>query len=289
MKNNRLYGYFITFTAYLIWGILPIYWKLLASVPATEILFHRILWTSAFLLIITLTKYRKYLIHEFRNNPKIKLILLSAMFLGMNWYLFIYAISINRILDASLGYYINPLVSVLLGVIFLGEKLPGIQKISLVFAIIGVSIITVNYGRLPLISLLMAFAFGSYGLVRKKLNMESIPAVFMEATILLSIILIYLFFSINDISEIVFFNCDVITVALLIFSGVVTFFPLVLYGKGVTMISLKSVGFLQYIAPTFMLIIGTLVYGEPFSASSLISFGFIWLGLGLYSWSVLKR
>lgn len=289
LNQKNLLGYIYTFSGYAIWGILPIYWKWLSDVDSAEIIFHRILWTSIYLGIIVAIFYRNYLKKEITTNSKFKWIFLSAILLGMNWYLFIYAISINRILDASLGYYINPLVSVLLGVFFLKEKLPKIQIFSVLLAGVGVAVMTINYGRLPVISLVLALSFGSYGLVRKMINMKSIPAVFLEALIMLPVFAVYFWISGNGISESAIFNSDLTTVALLVFSGVVTFVPLILFGQGITMISLKSVGFLQYITPTMMLLIGTLLYNEPFSATSFVSFGFIWVALGIYTWSVFKK
>ena len=289
MKSNKMKGYFITFLAYFIWGVLPIYWKMIKHVPPLEVLVHRILWTLLILIIINLLKYRSYLTDTFRNNKNLKYIFLSALLIGTNWYLFIYAISINRILDASLGYYINPLVSVLLGIIFLKEKLPREQIISVVLASIGVLYMTFNYGRLPIISLALAFSFAFYSLIRKKINLKTIPALLLETSIVLPIFIIIFAKSINSFADIVFFHTDTMTVILLIFAGVVTLVPLALFGQGVTMIPLKSVGFLQYIAPTFMLVLGTLIYGEVFTITHLVSFTFIWLALGIYTWSVLRK
>ena len=289
MKSKKLKGYFITFLAYFIWGILPIYWKMVKHVPPFEVLVHRILWTLVILLIVNMIKYRNYLKETFRNNKNLKYIFLTALLIGTNWYLFIYAISINRILDASLGYYINPLVSVLLGVVFLREKLTREQIISVTFAAIGVLYMTVNYGRLPIISLALAFSFAFYSLIRKKINLKPIPALLLEASIVLPIFILIFMTSIDSFANIVFFHTDFTTVILLIFAGVVTLVPLALFGQGVTMIPLKSIGFLQYIAPTFMLLIGTILYNEPFTITHFVSFTFIWLALGIYTWSVLRK
>ncbi|MFP4546608.1 MAG: EamA family transporter RarD [Fidelibacterota bacterium] len=289
MKNNPLIGYFYTFLAFLIWGLLPVYWKQLSHVTALEILVNRILWTFVILFILVLIKYRQYILQIIKTNKGFKYLLVSAVFLGTNWYLFIYAISINRILDASLGYYINPLVSVLLGVIFLKEKLPKPQIVAVILAMIGVLYLTLNFGRLPLLSLTLAFSFGSYGLIRKKINIKPIPAVMIESLLLFPLFLLIFILSIDSFQEIMFFNSNPYTIFLLIGAGVVTLVPLVFYGQGVTMIPLKSVGFIQYITPTFMLLIGTIIYGEPFTTVHLISFVFIWVALGIYTWSVFRR
>ncbi len=288
-KKPILTGYFITFLAFFIWGILPIYWKQLDMVTSLEILVHRILWTFVSLLFISLIKYRVYIRHIIKTNKKLKYLFLSAFFLGTNWYLFIYAVSIDQILDASLGYYINPLVSVLLGVIFLKEKLPRAQLIAVLLAILGVLNLTMAYGHLPLISLTLALSFGFYGLVRKRINIKPIPAVTIESLILLPVFIPVMLSSLPSISAMSFLSGNSRIDLFLIMGGVVTFVPLVLYGQGVTMIPLKSVGFLQYITPTFMLLIGTLMYDEPFSTTQLISFSLIWIALILYSWSALQR
>ncbi len=289
MKTNPLIGYFYTFLAFLIWGLLPVYWKQLSHVTALEILVNRILWTFIILFILVLIRYRRYILQIMKSNKGFKYLFVSAIFLGTNWYLFIHAISINRILDASLGYYINPLVSVLLGVIFLREKLPKPQIVAVILAMIGVLYLTLNFGRLPLISLTLAFSFGSYGLIRKKINIKPIPAVMIESLLLFPLFLIIFILSIDSFKEVMFLNSNPYTVLLLVGAGVVTLVPLVLYGQGVTMIPLKSVGFIQYITPTFMLLIGTIMYGEPFTTVHLVSFLFIWLALGIYTWSVFRR
>ncbi len=281
-------GYILTILAYFIWGALPIYWKLLKDVTPIEILFHRILWAFLFLSIISFIKYRSYLSGIIKDKSKWKLLLFSSLLIGVTWYVFIYAISINRILDASLGYYINPLVSVILGVIFLKEKLSRIQIIAVLFAVIGVGYMTINYNRLPILSLVLALSFGLYGLMKKILKVKPIPALLIETALLLPLFLGIFYFSLPNPRQISFLSISPKIDFLLIFSGVVTFTPLILFGKGANLIPLKSVGFIQYIAPTFMLLIGVLMYKEPFTQTHIISFGFIWTALVIYSWSVLK-
>ena len=290
MKNqvNNPIGYILTFLAYFIWGIMPIYWKLLKHVDPMEILFHRLLWSFIFLLIISLFKHKSYLYDVLRNKSNRKLLLFSSFLIGINWYVYIYAISINRILDASLGYYINPLVSVILGVVFLKEKLPRLQIIALILAIIGVGYMTINYGRLPIISLILAMSFGLYGLMKKTLKIEPIPALLIETGLILPLFFGIFYFNIQNSEQISFLSISMKTDFLLIFSGVATLTPLTFFGKGASLIPLKSVGFIQYITPTFMLLIGTLMYNEPFSVTHIVSFGFIWGALTIYSWSLLK-
>ena len=290
MKNqvNNPIGYILTFLAYFIWGIMPIYWKLLKHVDPMEILFHRLLWSFIFLLIISLFKHKSYLYDVLRNKSNRKLLLFSSFLIGINWYVYIYAISINRILDASLGYYINPLVSVILGVVFLKEKLPRLQIIALILAIIGVGYMTINYGRLPIISLILAMSFGLYGLMKKTLKIEPIPALLIETGLILPLFFGIFYFNIQNSEQISFLSIPMKTDFLLIFSGVATLTPLTFFGKGASLIPLKSVGFIQYITPTFMLLIGTLMYNEPFSVTHIVSFGFIWGALTIYSWSLLK-
>ena len=287
-KENNPIGYLFTVSAYVMWGGLAIYWKMLKEVTAIEVQFHRVLWSSIILLVVVFLKYKSYLFDLIKDKIRWKYLLFSSVLIGINWYVFIYAISINRILDASLGYYINPLISIILGVIFLKEKLSVIQFFAVFLAVIGVIYITVDYGKLPIISLVLAISFGLYGLVKKLMAIEAIPSVLIESVLLLPIFYGLFYFSIKDPANIAFFSKSLKIDFLLIFSGVVTFIPLFLFGKGTSMIPLKSVGFIQYIAPTMMLLIGVLIYNEPFNITQLISFSLIWFALGLYSWSILK-
>jgi chloramphenicol-sensitive protein RarD len=282
----RPLGYVLTFLAYFIWGIMPIYWKLLNPVDPREVLFHRLLWTFIFLSIISLFKYKRYLCDLLRDKHKRKLLLFSSLCLGTNWALFIYAISINRILDASLGYYINPLVSVMLGVVLLKEKLPRLQIIAVILAIIGVGYMTVNYGRLPVISLTLAISFGLYALMKKTLRVEPIPALLIETGLLLPLFFGFFYFSIQNSESISFLSTSMNIDVLLILSGIATVIPLTLFGKGASLIPLKSTGFLQFITPTFMLLIGTVMYNEPFTMTHIVSFGLIWAALAVYSCSL---
>lgn len=286
-QGVRPLGYVLTFLAYFIWGIMPIYWKLLNPVDPREVLFHRLLWTFIFLSIISFFKYRRYLYNLFREKHKRKLLLFSSLCLGTNWALFIYAISIDRILDASLGYYINPLVSVMLGVVFLKEKLPRLQIIAVILALFGVGYMTINYGRLPVISLTLAASFGLYALMKKTLRVEAIPALLIETGLMLPLFIGFHYFSTQNSHPISFLSTSMTIDVLLILSGIATVIPMTLFGKGASLIPLKSTGFLQYITPTFMLLIGTVIYNEPFTLTHTVSFGLIWAALAVYSYSLI--
>ncbi len=289
-KKNKtiLLGYLFAFLSYFLWGILPIYWKLIKTVPVFELLAHRIFWSFIFLSLIMFFQKRQDVFNIFKNKKLLKGLFLASLLIGTNWFVFIFAVNSNRILEASLGYYINPLISVLLAVFVLKERLTLLQLVALIFAFSGVLYLTINFGKLPIISLILAFSFALYGLTKKKLNIESLPALTIETLVLAPLTfgyIIFLFISQNN----TFLNNSFRIDSLLIFSGVVTALPLYLFGKGVQRIPLKSVGFLQYIAPTFMLIIGTLIYHETFSRVHLISFIFIWIALILYTISLFKK
>jgi chloramphenicol-sensitive protein RarD len=190
--------------------------------------------------------------------------------------------------DSSLGYYINPIVSVLLGVIFLKERLTRLQVVAVLFAGAGLLWLTIQYGRIPAISLILALTFGFYGLLRKKANLESMPGLMIETLLLAPVALWYLW-HVEFNGTGVFGHEDLASNLLLIFGGPVTAIPLYWFGISATRIPLSTIGFLQYISPTLALLIGTLIFKEPFNATYLVSFGLVWTGLGIYSYSIIRK
>lgn len=276
-------------SAYLIWGFLPIYWKLVDHVPSMEVLAHRIVWSLLFMLIMFVAMRKvdqlKYDIRYLMTHPKIIAgISLSALFISINWVLFIWAVANERIIEVSLGYYINPLLNVLLGVLFFKEKLNFWQKISVILALIGVSIMTFSFGQVPYISLILAFSFGMYGLVKKQTKIGAMTGLTIETLLLTPVALGFLLWVHEDFSA-VFYTDEPTTGFLLIGTGIATAIPLLLFGIGAQKIPLSFIGFLQYIAPTIMLILGVIFYGEDFTSVHAISFIFIWIGLIIYSFA----
>jgi chloramphenicol-sensitive protein RarD len=208
--------------------------------------------------------------------------------IGGNWFVYIYAVNHNHIVEASLGYYINPLVNVLLGVLFLHERLRRMQVIAVILALAGVSWLTLHLGRLPWISLYLACSFAFYGLLRKKANLESLPGLLIETLILSPIALFYLIYA-NQMGTGMFLHHSILTDILLILGGPVTAIPLFWFGKAATRIPLSTIGFIQYLSPTFQLLIGLLVYHEEFSPVYLTCFGLVWSGLLIYTFSLVRE
>lgn len=282
-KNEQLTGAVCGAAAFLIWGLSPVYWKVLKIVPALEVIMHRIVWSFIFLvpMIIIQGKWEEC-VEVFKNFKTLIILLFTALFVAFNWLIYIWAVNHGRVLEASLGYYINPLVNVLLGVIFLKERLRHMQLIAVILAGSGVLILTLYYGKFPWVSLTLAFSFGLYGLIRKVVAVASLTGLCIE-TLLLSIpagiYLIYL----NTHDSGAFLRIDFSTDVFLVGSALVTALPLLLFILGTKRLNLSTIGFLQYIAPTCMFLLGVFVYGEPFSKIQVITFSLIWTALGIYS------
>ncbi len=285
--KNYKSGLVYALMCYGAWGVFPAYWKLLRHVPPQQILAHRILWSMVFLLLILLWR-RQSLFLEYLRTPKTLLILLlTSLLIGGNWYTYIWAVNNNHIVDSSLGYYINPIVNILLGVLFLKERLTKIQVWALGFAFAGVAYLTWHYGRLPVISLILAFSFGFYGLLRKKANLASMPGLMVETLLLTPVALWYLW-HVNHLGSGSFLHSSATTDILLIVGGVVTALPLFWFGIAATRIPLSTLGFIQYLAPTMQLLIGVLMFDEPFNTAYIITFALVWTGLGIYSYALVK-
>lgn len=278
--------------SYLLWGLLPIYWKFLDQVPAKEILANRILWSFVFMIVILLlTKkwglFAKTLKGFASNQKQLYALALASLLISINWFIYIWAVNSGQMIEASLGYYINPLVSFLLGVLVLKERLSKVQYVSFFLAAVGVMIISLSYGRFPWIAIALAISFGLYGLAKKLINVESSVGLTLETLVMAPFALfymIYLLFS-NESSFLTMgFTADL----LLIGSGAATAIPLLYFAKGAQKIPLSLLGFLQYIAPTITLILGIFIYGEHFSKLQLLAFIFIWSALTIYSVSKTK-
>lgn len=273
---------------YAVWGLFPIFWKAITGVPAVNVLAHRIVWSFAILLIWVLLTNRQTFI-SYVKQPKLLLRLgLAGFVVSANWGIYIYAVASNHIVEAGLGYYINPLVNVFLGYVFLKERLATMQKIAVVLALIGVTYFTISYGEFPWISLLLATSFGLYGLLKKKANLESMPALTVETMMVFPFALAFLFYSTESSMAIPFFPSSATTTLLLILSGLVTAIPLLWFGKSAQAIPLSTMGFIQYLCPTLQLLLGIFVYGESFGIEYLICFAFVWAGLAFYTISILK-
>ncbi|MDO8490825.1 MAG: EamA family transporter RarD [Dehalococcoidia bacterium] len=274
MNKGILYG----IGAYVFWGFFPIYWKMLHHVPAIQLIGHRIIWS--FLLLIVVILFTKQWT-DFRKTVNVKVFriyTIAALLIGVNWFLYVWAVNANFIVETSLGYFINPLLSVLMGVIFLKERLRLAQWIPVLLAAIGVTYLTFVYGRPPYIALSLALSFGLYGLVKKLSPLGSLYGLTIETGILFIPALLYLIVM-QAKNTAAFLNTGTTSDLLMIGAGLVTTIPLLMFASAARSIPLWVVGLLQYIAPTLQFLIGVFIYKEPFSHNQWIGFGIVWAAL----------
>ena len=287
MLENERQGVIWAIGAYLVWGVLPIYWKWLGHVPSSEIITSRVIWAFVFtMLFVVIMRNSKLLLVDIRTlwqNQKAfwSLFFASALISG-NWFLYIWAVNNNHLVETSLGYYINPLISVMLGIFFLKERLTSAQKLAVVIALIGVIILTISYGRFPWLAMALAISFAIYGLMKKTIPLDAVRGLAIETLFILPFALIYYIYLFVSDQAIMFHN-NLQTDILLVFTGAATAIPLVLFAKGAQRMPLYMIGFLQYIAPTCMLFLGVMIYDETFNAIDLLSFSLIWLALILFT------
>ncbi|MED3549327.1 EamA family transporter RarD [Cytobacillus praedii] len=288
MKNNEMQmGIIYAGFSYFLWGLLPIYWKLVQYVSADEILANRIFWSFFFMLAVLLFT-RKWgafiqtLIHFRFNKKQLAALVVASLFVSCNWFIYIWAVNSGHLIEASLGYYINPLVSVILGMIVFREKLSLTQYASFGMALIGVLILTISYGQFPWISIFLALSFGLYGLVKKMVTVDSAIGLTLETLVVAPFALIYMIILFVNGSH-SFLAVSAGTDLLLIGAGAATAVPLLYFSKGAQKIPMSTLGFLQFIAPTLTLILGVFIYHEHFSSIHLISFLFIWTAISIYS------
>jgi chloramphenicol-sensitive protein RarD len=269
-------------SAYAIWGLFPLYWKAISDVPALQIVAHRLVWSLIFLLLVILfTKNWAGL--RFAFQPRTLLVYsASGILLTINWLVYIWAVNNNFVVETSLGYFINPLVSVLMGVIFLRERLALSKWIPVGLAAVGVLYLTISYGSLPWISLTLAFSFALYGLIKKLSPLGSLHGLSIETAVLFFPSVAFLLY-LNTQGTGSFGHTGIQNDFLLVLGGVVTALPLLLFSAAARSIPLSTVGLLQYVAPTLQFLLGVLVYREPFSQDKLIGFSLIWLALIVFS------
>jgi chloramphenicol-sensitive protein RarD len=289
--NNRetKIGTLYTLSAYLMWGLFPLYWIPLQQIPALEILAHRIFWSLIFMLcLLWLTHSLHSFIRQLKEliaKPRLLLFVFSAsVLISINWLIYIWAVNNGHVIESSMGYYINPLISILLGILFLKEKLTIWQLVACLLAAAGVLIQTISYGQVPWIALSLALTFGFYGLAKKLIYIKPSLELTFETLFVVPAALIYLIF-LQQSGSAAFGSGSWSIAALLIGTGVVTAVPLLFFAEGAQRISLIMIGFFQYITPTMQLIIGIVIYREPFHSIQLISFSFIWLGLLVFTLS----
>ena len=286
-KNDRA-GLLSGMFAYFWWGLFPVYFKLTESITATEILAHRIVWSVPFgLLIILFRRQIKDVLVALLNPRKFGLLTLAAISLSINWWIYIWAIQQDQIFQGSLGYYINPLIYVLVGVVFFKEKLSRLQGLSVLLAGIGVLILTVYGGVFPWISLSLAVSFTIYGVIRKQVEVGAMPGLFVETLVLILPGLAYMFW-LNSQDDLQFFTSPTSMKWLLLAAGPITVIPLLAFAFAARRLQLSMLGFLQYIGPTLQFACGV-YYGEKFTLAHAWCFGFIWTAVALFSWDAWRR
>jgi chloramphenicol-sensitive protein RarD len=282
-RQESVSGVVCASSAFLIWGLSPVYWKVLHRIPALEIIMHRVIWSFLFLIILLVfSRHWKEFTATVKKPQTFMILLPSTLLLGFNWFIYIWAVNNDHILQASLGYFINPLINILLGMIFLRERLRRLQAVSLILAGFAVLYLTFQYGEFPWISLSLAFAFGFYGLIRKVAPISSLVGLSVEMLLLSGPALGYiLFLHTKGIGAL--FRISIKIDLFLMGTAFLTAFPLLLFTLGTRRLNLSTVGFLQYITPSCMFLLGVFLYNEPLSSAQIFAFVLIWTALFIYS------
>lgn len=290
--ENYKQGIFFGLAAYVLWGILPVYWKALELVSPFEILSSRFMWSCVFvfLLIIFQKKwplFTKEVKQVFSNVKTGAAMVAAGITISFNWGTFIWAVNNGHIVETSMGYYINPLVSILFAVVFLRERLDKMQLAAITCAFIGVASMVYSFGKIPWVSLTLAFTFALYGLLKKILPVSALTSIMLETLLITPLALVYEY-SLWQQGVSFYASGNMQVIMMLTGAGVVTAIPLLFFTAGARLLPLKIIGFLQYISPTLTLLIGVFVYNEAFTASHLLAFGWIWAALLLFIVSQLR-
>lgn len=290
--ENYKQGIFFGLAAYVLWGILPVYWKALELVSPFEILSSRFMWSCVFvfLLIIFQKKwplFAKEVKQVFSNVKTGAAMAAAGITISFNWGTFIWAVNNGHIVETSMGYYINPLVSILFAVVFLRERLDKMQLAAITCAFIGVASMVYSFGKIPWVSLTLAFTFALYGLLKKILPVSALTSIMLETLLITPLALVYEY-SLWQQGVSFYASGNLQVIMMLTGAGVVTAIPLLFFTAGARLLPLKIIGFLQYISPTLTLLIGVFVYNEAFTASHLLAFGWIWAALLLFIVSQLR-
>ena len=280
-------GIIIGLLAYTIWGLLPIYLKQVSEVSSMEILVHRVIWALPFgFLIIHFRRQWSEVFGVFADRTKLAWLVLAASAISLNWLIYLWAVNSGRIFEASLGYYINPLMYVLVGVIFLGEKLRSRQLVSVILATLGVVVLSISHGQAPWAGISLAVLFTVYGVIRKQIEIGAMPGLFVEILILFPFSITWLLILVfND--DAAFLKAGLTIDGLLILAGPLTVMPLLLFAIAARQLSLTTIGFLQFIGPTLTFIIG-LHYGETFTTAYRVCFILIWIAVAIFVYDAIK-
>lgn len=288
-KREHTAGLLAALGCFSMWGVMPIYFHLIGpNVSPWEILTQRMVWAAVLLTLFVLISRRHERVMAVVRQPHLLLALMaSALLISTNWGMFIWAVSSHHVLQASLGYYINPLLNVVLGLVFFRERLRPLQIAAVLLAAAGVMIMVVGFGRVPWVSLILAGSFGVYGLIRKRIAVDSITGLYIETMLLLPFALLWLG-ALYAQQQAVFLLDNLRTDALLMGCGVITVLPLVLFTMGARRLKLGTLGLIQYLTPTLHLLTGVFLFNEPFNQANLVTFTCIWAGLALYTVDTLR-
>ncbi len=282
-------GYLYVFGAYLCWGFMPVYFKLLLPSGPLEILAHRVVWAVVFVAaLLSVTSKWHDVGSLFRRGRTLAGIALASALIGINWFTYIYGVNSGHVVETSLGYFINPLISVAFGVVLLGERLSGAQWLALGIGTAAVIVLTVDYGRPPYIALVLAASFGSYGLVKKRLALPPAEGLFVESAMLAAPMLVYLGF-LSGSGRSTFGYISGWHTVLLVLAGVVTAVPLLLFAGAANRIPMAGLGLMQYLTPSLQLLLGVTLYHEPMPSSRLAGFALVWLALAVFTWDIIRR
>jgi len=280
-------GFLLGFAAYAMWGLFPLYWPLLEPAGAIEILAHRIFWSLAVMAGLILALGRRRQLRKVLTSPRTRGILaLAAVVIAVNWGTYIWGVNNGHVVETSLGYFINPLVTVLMGVVVLGERLRTMQWVAMGIATVAVVGLTVEYGRPPWVALVLAFSFGSYGLAKKKANTGAVESLTVETLVLAPVAAGYLLW-LGAQGTSTFTTEGAGHVLLVVGTGVVTAIPLICFGAAATRVSMTTIGLLQYVAPTIQFALGVFLFGEPMPAMRWVGFTLVWLALAIFTFEAL--
>lgn len=281
-------GFLLALGAYLLWGLLPFYMKAVAHLPLAEVIAHRIVWSVPIAAAVLIWAGRTADFKAAIRSPRtISMAALTAALISVNWGIYVWAIAVDRTVETALGYYINPLVSVVVGAMLLGERLDRLQIAAVVLAAAAVTVLTIEGGKLPWVSLALAFSFAAYGFFRKTLPIGPSQGFLLEVLLLSVPALGYITYLIATGQD-HFVSSNATDTALLMGCGPVTSIPLLLFAFGAKLLRLSTIGIMQYIAPTMVFLIAVLIFNEPFGTSQAVAFALIWVALAMYSWSMFR-
>ncbi|MEI2387038.1 EamA family transporter RarD [Breoghania sp. JC706] len=287
-QDEELTAYASAVGAYVLWGFLPLYYLFLHAVPAEQLVAQRIVWSVVLVgAVLAVVRRLDEVVAVFTDPGRLWRLALSATILAANWLIFIIGIDAHRVLEISFGYFINPLVSVALGTVFLGERLSRGQQLAVAISMVAIALQAWGLGSFPWISLALAFSFGTYGLIRKTVSVGAAPGLLVEAVVLAPIALGYLVW--QDIEGVLVFGPGIGMMAVIAASGVVTALPLILFARGVRGLPLTTIGILQYFAPSLHFVLAIVVFGEPLDPMRLASFALIWLSLAVFTRDLLRK